>query len=271
MTGASMRFQSFFTELKRQFLIFLWFIEEQIGISPLKILSLPVRLFKYCIRTYHFVCEYNSVSWQVKPCLHDYFDSAGAYSSEYFWQDLVAARIVNMISPANIIDIGSRIDGYIANIASSRVINCLDIRDMKVKIPNVKFFRCDICKPLDNQSLPIKRFEVVSSLHSLEHFGLGRYGDKISRNAWKIAITNMSRLCQQEGTLILSTYVGKPHIFYDSHRVFDIHQLIDELISNNFVLQKLQKINEAGAYEVEDLSQLTEGEQLVMFRCIKKA
>lgn len=266
-----MRLQLFLARAKKQLSIFLWFIEEQIGISPSKVLTFPFRLLKYCIRTHHFACEYKSVTWQVKPCLHDNSDSAGAYSSEYFWQDLTAARLVNRISPANVIDIGSRIDGYVANVASSRVIHCLDIRDVKVKIPNVRFYRCDITEPLDDQRLPLKRFEIVSSLHSLEHFGLGRYGDKISKNAWKIAIMNMSRLCEQGGTLILSTYVGKPHVFYDSHRVFDIHQLLDELTFNKFHLQKLYRLNGTGARELKDISQVTEGEQLVMFECTKKA
>ena len=71
---------------------------------------------------------------------------------------------------------GSRIDGFVAHVAAFREIEVFDIRPLTHKIPGVVFRRVDI---LDLPEALENYCDSLSSLHALEHVGLGRYGDPI--------------------------------------------------------------------------------------------
>lgn len=63
--------------------------------------------------------------------------------------------------------------------------------------------------------------ESLSALHSIEHFGLGRYGDEIYPDAWRIAMQSMERVLAVNGTLYLSVPVGREEkLCFNAHRVF---------------------------------------------------
>lgn len=112
-----------------------------------------------------------------KPCYTDRYHSAGRLGA-YFWQDLWAAQHLYRDKVDKHYDIGSRIDGFIANVSSfiSEVV-LIDVRPLNKKIPNVTFECMDATK-LEN--IEDNSISSISSLCALEHFGLGRYGDKVN-------------------------------------------------------------------------------------------
>ena len=55
---------------------------------------------------------------------------AGAASGHYFHQDLLVARDVFARNPTRHIDVGSRVDGFVAHVASFREIEVVDIRPL---------------------------------------------------------------------------------------------------------------------------------------------
>ena len=57
--------------------------------------------------------------------LSDYDDQAGSSSGHYFHQDLFVSQLIFSSNPENHIDIGSRIDGFVAHVASFRNIKIL--------------------------------------------------------------------------------------------------------------------------------------------------
>jgi hypothetical protein len=63
--------------------------------------------------------------------------------------------------------------------------------------------------------------DCVTCLHSIEHFGLGRYGDPIDANGWKSGLMHLAAIVRPGGRLILSTPVGSQRIKFNSHRIFD--------------------------------------------------
>ncbi len=73
------------------------------------------------------------------PCLGDRFNNAGKATGHYFHQDLLVARRIYQNNPSLHIDIGSRIDGFVAHVASFRNIEIIDVRPLAYKIPNVTF------------------------------------------------------------------------------------------------------------------------------------
>jgi len=105
------------------------------------------------------------------PCLSDRFDNAGTAKGHYFHQDLLVARRIYKNNPSLHIDIGSRIDGFVAHVASFRNIEIIDVRSMTYSIPNVIFLQADLMEDLDSKLEG--RCDSLSCLHALEHFGNG--------------------------------------------------------------------------------------------------
>jgi hypothetical protein len=58
--------------------------------------------------------------------LKDYNEQAGSASGHYFHQDLLVASFIQKSSPERHIDVGSRIDGFVAHVASFRKIEILE-------------------------------------------------------------------------------------------------------------------------------------------------
>jgi SAM-dependent methyltransferase len=154
--------------------------------------------------------------------LSDFSENAGTASGHYFHQDLLVAQYIFRASPSSHLDIGSRIDGFVSHIASFREIQVLDIRPLKtMEHPNIKFMQFDIINDRISQ-----QFDSISCLHSIEHFGLGRYGDKIDpQGHWK-AIENIVKLLSESGILYLSFPVSTQKIIeFNSQRIFKYDEI----------------------------------------------
>lgn len=133
------------------------------------------------------------------PCLYDRFGSSATVSS-YFWQDLWAAKKIAEAKPLEHYDIGSRVDGLIAHLASFRGgIKCVDIRPQKSFIEGVQFIQADAT---NLEGIPSDSIESISALCSLEHFGLGRYGDEVDPDAFKKAANAIARVLKAGGVCI---------------------------------------------------------------------
>jgi SAM-dependent methyltransferase len=156
--------------------------------------------------------------WPVEfePRLSDRSRQASALG-EYFWQDLYVAKRVMALDPSRHVDVGSRIDGFVAHLACTRTLEVLDIRPLRASIQNVAFHRQDITNLSPEW---IEYADCVTCLHSIEHFGLGRYGDTIDPNSWQCGLANLATIVRRGGRLILSTPVGIQRVKFNSHRVF---------------------------------------------------
>jgi hypothetical protein len=66
-----------------------------------------------------------------------------------------------------------------------------------------------------------KRFDVVLSISSVEHDGLGRYGDPINPTADLEFMETVGRkLLKKEGVMILAMPVGRDCLYWNAHRVY---------------------------------------------------
>ena len=110
------------------------------------------------------------------PCFEDRSQESGTASGHYFHQDLLVAGKIFKNNPIKHVDIGSRMDGFISHVASFREIEFFDIRKLTNTIDNIKFVQADLMN--DNFKI-VDYCDSISCLHALEHFGLGRYGDRI--------------------------------------------------------------------------------------------
>lgn len=159
------------------------------------------------------------------PQYGDRFENAGNLSP-YFWQDLWAAKLVANNNPVKHYDIGSRVDGFIAHLASFRDnIVLIDIRPMESEIKGVKFFKADATNLIGIEDESV---ESLSALCSLEHFGLGRYGDPIDPEACFKAFRAIVRVMSRRGHAYIAVPIGKEHLEFDAHRVFYASTIINE-------------------------------------------
>lgn len=133
------------------------------------------------------------------PCLYDWYEEGGATKNEYFWQDLHVARKIYIANPERHVDIGSRIDGFVAHVASFREIEVFDIRPVTSLIPGVLFRQADLMNPSESLAAYC---DSLSCLHALEHFGLGRYGDPIDPHGYAAGLGNMAGILRPGGCFI---------------------------------------------------------------------
>jgi hypothetical protein len=202
-----------------------WILSEQFGIS-IKLFLVGLKRLPWYARALLKYVQQSDAKILLMPCLHDLKSANGSYG-EYFYQDLFVARQIFERNPVNHLDIGSRIDGFVGHIASFRTITVADIRPQPVQVPNVDYIQLDLMS--DACIGALGKYDSISCLHALEHFGLGRYGDDISHNGWKLALRNMSGLLAQGGLLYISVPVGEEVTFFNAHRVFSIDTLITQI------------------------------------------
>ena len=178
------------------------------------------------------------------PCLFDKGEQGGNASGHYFWQDLVVAQRIYLHNPESHLDIGSRIDGFVAHVASFRCLDVLDIRPVTNIIPNVSFVQGDISDPSLSKSLRV--YDSVSCLHVLEHCGLGRYGDKLDLIGHEKAAKVISSLVSNNGRLYLSTPIGTQRIEFNAHRVFSPLTIVQLFEKFGLYLSYLSIIDDRG-------------------------
>ena len=152
------------------------------------------------------------------PVLKDYRSYSGTTNGQYFLQDLIVARKIFESSVTEHIDIGSRIDGFIAHISSflERVI-VLDVRPNIDNLFNIEFKQEDATNLI---GISDNSVESISSLHAIEHFGLGRYGDPIDPQADIKAMMSLKRVLRWDGVLYFSVPIGKERLEYNGHRIY---------------------------------------------------
>lgn len=185
------------------------------------------------------------------PILDEKFASAGVASGAYFHQDLFVARKVYENNPHKHIDIGSRTDGFVAHLAVFREVEVFDVRPLDNKIKNIIFTQADL---MDLDPSMIDYCDSISSLHAIEHFGLGRYGDPIDYDGHIRALDNIYKILKKGGKFYFSTPIGKQRIEFNAHRVFDVAYLA-ELFSGKYKLEAFSYVDDAGnLFEDAELS-----------------
>ena len=177
------------------------------------------------------------------PILTDRFSKSGTAKGHYFHQDLLIARRIFINKPRLHVDIGSRVDGFVAHVASFRKIEVFDIRPQTNNVHNIRFVQADLMGDI-NESL-IDYCDSISCLHALEHFGLGRYGDHVKYDGYLDALSNIYKILKKNGKFYFSVPIGKQRIEFNAHRVFSVGYLL-ELFEGNYHIDIFSYIDDKG-------------------------
>jgi hypothetical protein len=123
-----------------------WLLSSQFGFDPLRLLRSLRGLPAFFGDWRRFERGYQG-PLALMPCLHDRYEEGGTTKSEYFWQDLLVARWIHAARPVKHVDVGSRIDGFVAHVASFREIEVIDVRPITTAVPGVTFKHADLMHP----------------------------------------------------------------------------------------------------------------------------
>lgn len=176
------------------------------------------------------------------PCLLDRYEEGGTASGHYFHQDLLIAQQIFKSNPVRHVDIGSRVDGLVAHIASYREIEVFDIREITTKIKNVKFIQADFMK---DDSRWNNYCDSLSCLHTIEHFGLGRYNDPLDPNGHIKGLDNMYKVLKKDGYFYFSVPIGPQRIEFNGHRIFSISYLLN-YFKGKYELKSFSYVDDKG-------------------------
>ena len=141
----------------------------------------------------------------INPFVADRFESGGTAKGHYFHQDLHVAKLIFDSNPKKHVDISSRVDGFVAHVPVFREIEVLDIRPLNNKFSNIRFKQGEVMSLPHNMS---NYCDSISSLHAIEHFDLGRYGDPIDYYGHLKAIQNITTMLKPKGVFYFSVPIG---------------------------------------------------------------
>jgi SAM-dependent methyltransferase len=215
-----------------------------IGFDPRRLKSL--RFFPRYIYQYFEFKKLGGVVTHKLPILLDYADKAGSAPGHYFHQDLLVASLIHQANPTRHIDIGSRIDGFVAHVASFRKIDVMDVRDLNdTGHSNISFIKANL---MDEISADDNMADSISCLHAIEHFGLGRYGDPIDPNGYLKGFNNIVRMLKPGGTLYISFPIGESNeVHFNAHRVFHPKDVLAwPTASESLTLERFDYVDDEG-------------------------
>ena len=133
---------------------------------------------------------------------------------------MIVARKILEQNPFRHVDIGSRIDGFIAHLLVFRKVEIIDIRKFESFDINLDYSAGDA---MNLSNFPDGSIESISSLHAIEHFGLGRYGDPLNPTGHIQAMKEIQRVLMKGGYFYLSFPAGIPRVLFNDKRIVDIN------------------------------------------------
>lgn len=215
-----------------------WIASSQLGVDFLIFLKSLRGIPRFLKDWHEFSKNYCGILTLV-PCLHDRYEEGGSTNTEYFWQDLLVARWIFEAKPDKHVDVGSRVDGFVAHVASYREIEVFDVRPITTQIDNIRFRQADLMNMADAPSVSGGYCDSISCLHALEHFGLGRYGDPIDVDGHARGFANMAKLLRSGGVFYLAIPVGREKVEFNANRIFDPRGIVSLAQENALSLQRL--------------------------------
>lgn len=159
------------------------------------------------------------------PCLSD-ATSNTTIEPHYTYHPAWAARVLAQVKPLKHIDISS-ITHFSTIVSAFIPTEFYDYRPANIILSNYSAGKTDLTKLqfADNS------IESLSCMHTVEHIGLGRYGDPINVNGDKKAMAELERVLAIGGSLLFVVPIGNSRIEFNAHRVYNYQQVMDNFPS----------------------------------------
>lgn len=159
-------------------------------------------------------------SFEAFPFLDDN-TSFTSFDTHYVYHTAWAARILQKTKPEFHTDISSSL--YFSAICSAFIpVRFYDYRPAKLTLSDLQTNSADLSDlHFENNSIAS-----LSCMHTIEHIGLGRYGDPLDYNGDIKAMNELKRVLARNGNLLFVVPIGKPKIAFNAHRIYSYEQII---------------------------------------------
>ena len=199
------------------------------GINLKKMFNL-IHVFQYIKDFIKFKNKGGKIN-NIYPFLENFNLVSNEHKNQFFHADLLVSKKIYESNPSSHLDIGSRVDGLVAHLASFRKLDFLDVRSVDTSPhENINSIKKNIMN-LDTSNFD-KKYDSISSIGVISHVGLGRYGDEIDPHVHIKAIKSITKLLDKNGTIYVMVPVGKKRTEFNAHRVFAPEDII-EIFNNN--------------------------------------
>jgi SAM-dependent methyltransferase len=147
---------------------------------------------------------------------------ATGFDRHYVYHVAWAVRKVLEIKPEFHTDISSSL--YFCSTTSAMVpTKFYDYRPANLKLDGLVCDKADLTK-LHFADNSIKS---LSCMHTIEHIGLGRYGDPIDPDGDIKAINELKRVLAPGGSLLFVVPIGQPKIEFNAHRIYSYEMVLN--------------------------------------------
>lgn len=198
------------------------------GLNQVTGAATSVKNYVRFVKEYRYFVRLNQADGRFKvpflnqyPCLHDWTKTT-PFEPHYIYHPAWAARVVRKINPKKHVDISSTLT--FSSILSAFVpVEFYDYRPAALFLDNLKSLRGDLLRlPFKSNSI-----ESISCMHTIEHIGLGRYGDTLDPQGDIKAIEELKRVVKKGGSLLFVTPIGQPIIRFNAHRIYSYDQIME--------------------------------------------
>ena len=156
------------------------------------------------------------------PCLSE-ATSATLFDRHYIYHPAWAARVLAQTQPAEHIDISSHLS-FCAIVSAFVPVRFYDYRPADLQLSGLQSLPADLMAlPFADNSLPS-----LSCMHTVEHVGLGRYGDPLDPDGDVKAIAELRRVVAPGGSLLFVVPVGRPRLQFNAHRIYSYAQVAEQ-------------------------------------------
>lgn len=172
------------------------------------------------------------------PCIKDKTITTG-FDRHYVYHTSWAARVVKEINPEFHVDISSSL--YFCGLVSAFIpVRFYDYRPADLRLTGLQTAHADL------HNLPFEKHSIksVSCMHTLEHIGLGRYGDPIDPEGDLKAIKGLKSVLASGGDMLIVVPIGIPKIEYNAHRIYSYEQIMSYFADEKVYLHEFSFIPE---------------------------
>lgn len=162
------------------------------------------------------------VEWQdIFFCPND-ATTTTSFNVQYIYHPAWAARVLARTRPKKHIDIASHLS-FMSLVSAFVPIEFYDYRPAHIMLSGLTTGKANLTAlPFSDNSI-----QSLSCMHTVEHIGLGRYGDPFDPDGDLKAICELKRVLSHGGNLLFAVPIGKAKLHFNSDRTYNYNQILE--------------------------------------------
>lgn len=181
--------------------------------------------------------------WPITYDKIEYTNFDGHYTYHPAW---AIRKVLDIKKEKNIekhVDFSSTLN-FCSSLSAYIPVEFYDYRPAKLSLSNLKSGHADLT---DLKDFKDNSVESLSCMHTIEHVGLGRYGDEVDTEGDIKSINELKRICSIGGSILFVVPVGKERIQFNAHRIYAFDTIL-ELFGKSFELKEFSLVTDSNEF-----------------------